>query len=101
MWQSCLAMVSEHERHQPSATLMSLRHCERVKDFIPANLDRELTFGLIAKEAGLSTSTLQRRFKEHFGVTIFDFIRQERLEAERAALASDGIPVAHAAHIAG
>ena len=101
MWQSCLNMVSEQEGYQPSATLMSLRHCERIKDFILANLDRDLSIDLIAKEAGLSTSTVQRRFKEHFGIAIFDFIRQERLEAARAALASNGIPVSHAAHMAG
>jgi AraC-like DNA-binding protein len=101
MWQSCLTMVSEREGHQPSATLMSLRHCERVKDFILANLHRDLSIDLIAREAGLSTSTVQRRFKEHFGIPIFDFIRQERLEAARAALASNGIPVSHAAHMAG
>lgn len=101
MWQSCLTMVSEREGRQPNPSLMSLRHCERVRDFIVANLDRELTIDLIAKEAGSSASTVQRHFKEHFGITIFDFIRQERLEAARAALASDGIPVSHAAHMAG
>jgi len=101
MWQSCLTMVSEREEHRPNATLMSLRHCERVRDFILANLDRELTIDLIAKEARSSSSTVQRRFKEHFGIPIFDFIRQERLETARAALASKGIPVSHAAHMAG
>lgn len=101
MWQSCLTMVSEQDGHQPGATLMSLRHCERVRDFILANLDRDLTIDLIAKEAGLSASTVQRRFKEHFGIPVFDFIRQERLEAARAALAGNGIPVSHAAHLAG
>jgi AraC-like DNA-binding protein len=80
---------------------MTLRNCERVRDYITANLDRELTIAMIAREAGASVSTVQRHFKEHFGITIFDFIRQERLEAARAALASEGIPVAHAAHLAG
>ncbi len=101
MWQCCLTMVSEREGYQQGATLMSLRHCERVRDFILANLDRELSIDLIARNVGLSASTVQRRFKEHFGIAIFDFIRQERLEAARAALASNGIPVSHAAHMAG
>lgn len=101
MWQSCLTMVAEREGRRQAPALMSLRHYERIRDFIMANLDRELTIDLIAREAGSSASTVQRRFKEHFGTTVFDFIRRERLEAARAALASDGIPVSHAAHLAG
>lgn len=101
MWQSCLTMVSEREGYQAGATFMRVRHCERVRDFILANLDRELSIDLIAKEVGLSSSTVQRRFKEQFGIAVFDFIRQARLEAARTALASKGIPVSHAAHMAG
>ncbi len=80
---------------------MSLRYCERARDFVIGNLDRELTIGLIAREVGCSASTLQRHFKTHFGMTVFDFIRQKRLEAARTALADDGIPISHAAHLAG
>ncbi|MFC5584708.1 helix-turn-helix transcriptional regulator [Nitratireductor kimnyeongensis] len=101
MWQSLLTMLAETKELLPSPTLMSLRYCERARDFVSGNLDRELTIGLIAREVGCSTSTLQRHFKMHFGVTVFDFIRQKRLEAARAALAQDGIPIAHAAHLAG
>ena len=101
MWQSWLTMMSHREEHQPGPSLMSLRRYERVRDYILANLDRELTIDRIAKEARASSSTVQRRFKEHFGIPIFDFIRLERLEAARIELASNGIPVSHAAHIAG
>jgi AraC-like DNA-binding protein len=94
-------MVAEREGRPQAPSLMTLRNCERVRDYITANLDRELTIAMIAREAGASVSTVQRHFKEHFGITIFDFIRQERLEAARAALAGKGIPVSHAAHLAG
>ncbi|MBX9464769.1 MAG: AraC family transcriptional regulator [Aquamicrobium sp.] len=80
---------------------MSLRRYLRIKDFISAKLDKELTIDVIAREAGSSVSTVQRHFKEHFGVTISDFIRKQRLDMARAALARDGIPVSHAAHLAG
>jgi AraC-like DNA-binding protein len=101
MWQSCLRMVAEKEGRPRAQPLMSLRRYLRLKDFITANLDKELTIDVIAREAGSSVSTVQRHFKEHFGVTISDFIRQTRLETARAALARDGIPVSHAAHLAG
>lgn len=101
MWQSCLALVADDAGGWQAPSLMSLRHCERVRDYIIANLEKDLSIDLIAGEAGASTSTIQRHFKEHFGITIFGFIRQKRLEAARAALATDGIPVSQAAHLAG
>lgn len=99
MWQSCLALVTEKDAQAPS--LMSLRQCEAVRDFVLANLERDLTMDMIARAAGASASTVQRRFREHFGIAIFDFIRLKRLEAARTALARDGVPVAQAAHLAG
>jgi AraC-like DNA-binding protein len=101
MWQSCLALKSKGTEDRQAPVLNSLRRYERLRDFIVANLDRQLTIDLIAREASASAATVQRHFKEHFGITIFDFIRQKRLEAARAALANDGVPVTHAAHIAG
>lgn len=101
MWQSCLALVADEAGGWQPPTLMSLKHCERVRDYIIGNLDKDLSIDLIAEEAGASTSTIQRHFKEHFGITVFGFIRQKRLETARSALATDGIPVSRAAHLAG
>lgn len=66
MWQSCLALVADDAGGWQAPTLMSLRHCERVRDFIIANLENDLSIDLIAGEAGASTSTIQRHFKEHW-----------------------------------
>ncbi len=101
MWQSCLQLVADNAGGWQQPSMMSLRQCERVRDFIVANLGEELSVDLIASQAGTSPSTIQRHFKEHFGQTIFDFIRQKRLEGARDALATDGIPVSKAAHLAG
>lgn len=101
MWQSCLTLVSERRGKTHTPSLMSLRQCEGIKDFILSNLERDLSIGLIAREAGASPSVIQRHFKEHFGYTIFDFIRQKRLEAAHSALANMGLTVSQAAHVAG
>ncbi len=101
MWQSCLALLAEGAEGAHAPALMSLRLCERIRDFVVAHLDRDLTIDLIAAEVGASASTIQRHFKEQSGMTIFDFVRQSRLEAARAALVHDGIQVSRAAHLAG
>lgn len=101
MSQSLATMVSEEETEGNRPSMMSLRQSEQVRDYLLAHIGEPLTIEGIAREAGTSTSTLQRHFKEHFGMTIFDFIRQQRLEMARSALESEGIPIARAAHMAG
>jgi AraC-like DNA-binding protein len=54
----------------------------------------------IALELGLHENTLQRRFREAHGCTVFDYLRRRRLEQARAAL-RDGATVTDAAFAAG
>jgi AraC-like DNA-binding protein len=60
-----------------------------------------LTIETIAREAGASVSSVQRHFKQHFGMTVFEFIRSKRLDAARDALERKGVTVMQAAWIAG
>ncbi|HBR99382.1 MAG TPA: AraC family transcriptional regulator [Gammaproteobacteria bacterium] len=55
----------------------------------------------IAASLGLSTSTLQRRFKTAFGITVDHYCRQRRLENARRALTIDGVSIGEAAYLAG
>jgi AraC-like DNA-binding protein len=101
MCQACSVLVEADAAapHQPTA--LSRRQSEKVRDYILAHVCEDLTLDRIAREVGISTSSIQRHFKEHFGTTVSDFIRQERLETARAALERDGIPIAQAAYLAG
>lgn len=54
----------------------------------------------IALELGLHESTLQRRFREAHGCTVFDYLRRRRLDQARAAL-REGATVTDAAFAAG
>lgn len=101
MCQACTVLVEADAAapHQPTA--LSRRQSEKVRDYILAHVCEDLTLDRIAREIGISTSSIQRHFKEHFGTTVSDFIRQERLETARAALERDGIPISQAAYLAG
>lgn len=91
--------AEEEERRRP--LLASRRQSERVRDYVMENLDRALTIEEIARAAGASVSSVQRHFKEHFRMTVFDFIRKERLAQACAALERDGVTIAQAAYAAG
>ena len=101
MCEACSVLVQEDEAapHQPTA--LSRRQSEKVRDYILAHVREELSLDRIARAVGISTSSIQRHFKDRFGITVSDFIRQERLESARAALESEGIPIAQAAYLAG
>jgi len=87
------------ERQGPQ--LSSARQSERVYNYILANLGEDLTIEAIARESGGSVSSVQRHFKEHFGLTVFEFIRRSRLERAYEALEREGATIGQAAYLAG
>jgi AraC-like DNA-binding protein len=97
---ACTALVEQDESDR-RPRIMSRRQSERVRDFIVDNLDKSLTIEAIARDAGASVSRVQRHFKEHFGLTVFEFIRSRRLALAYAALERDGVTIAQAAYAAG
>lgn len=101
MCEACLHMLDTTDTEAPKPVEMNRRQIARIHDHILENLARPLTVEGIAREMGLSTSSIQRHFKEHLGMTVYEFIRLKRLEAARAALERDGVPIAQAAWIAG
>ncbi|MEP7452755.1 AraC family transcriptional regulator [Phyllobacterium sp. SB3] len=93
--------LAAHKVERQSPHLSSARQSERVYNYILANLGEELTIETIARECGGSVSSIQRHFKEHYGVTVFEFIRRSRLELAYDALEREGATIGQAAHLAG
>ncbi len=55
----------------------------------------------IARDAGMSSSSLQRHFRAAYGMTVFEFIRNAKLDEARRSLMQDGVSVGEAAYRAG
>lgn len=55
----------------------------------------------IAAALNMSTSKLQRTFKQHVGATVMEYIRAYRLNEARDALQHKGISIGEAAYLAG
>lgn len=73
---------------------------EEILRYIAANLDRELSVDLLAKQFYLSRYYLMHRFKDVTGYTIHQYIRQKRL-LKAGELIRTGMPVMKAAEAAG
>lgn len=73
----------------------------RVRETLVAEPDRPHRLCDLAREAGISVTTLKIRFPLVTGKTVFEFLRDARLDRAHAGLEQEGWTVAQAAHRAG
>lgn len=89
----------------PESTSALLPHEHRRVRALHAFLQTDQAFDLslddLAREAGTNTTTLQKHFRVTYGTTIFDFVRECRLQRAREVLERDGVTVGQAAVVAG
>ncbi|TQS72537.1 helix-turn-helix transcriptional regulator [Rhodobacteraceae bacterium] len=73
---------------------------ERTRLYLRRHLARDVDLAELERHLGLNRRSLQRRFKAAFGVTICEYMRQERLALAYRALSEDGVTIAQAAFAA-
>lgn len=74
---------------------------QRAEEFISTNLSQPLNVEFIAHKAGISPSGLQRLFRQSKGKSVFEYIRNTRLEHALTVLQSQSVSVQEASAIAG
>jgi AraC-like DNA-binding protein len=79
----------DHERIRAIAALLG------TKGYVPSSLED------LARDAGMSVSSLQRHFRLAYGMTVFEFVRNARLDEARRSLEHEGLSIAEAAYRAG
>jgi AraC family transcriptional activator FtrA len=70
-------------------------------DWARSRLDRALTLGLLAQEAGVTTRTLTRRFAAEVGMPPLTWLTAERVRRAQQLLESTSLPVEHIAEQCG
>ena len=97
-----LTQVGPGEQTAPPALApAAYRRICRLQALLDSGEADSLSLGSIAQEIGCNANTLQRQFRDTFGKTIFDYLRESRLQRAAEALERDGVSVAVAAEIAG
>lgn len=71
------------------------------RDFLAAHLDQDVTLAETASAACVSVSTLQRLFRDHLGMPVYEYLRRLRLAEARRFLERGEGPVTEAALRAG
>lgn len=77
------------------------RRIRALHDFLQTEQAVDMSLDALARQSGANANTLQKHFRAAYGTTIFDFLREQRLQRARGALERDGLSVAQAAHLAG
>lgn len=76
-------------------------NADQLKSQIDEHTDEGLTLEEIAAQCHISVSTLQKRFKSAFNMTVNQYIRKRLLDKGRKALIHDGVTIGEAAYAAG
>lgn len=96
-------LVRAHSRHTvvpfpgDRFKVRSVKGLSRLRDFIEASLDQDLSLETLAREAGISMYALPRAFQQHFGATPHQYVLSRRLLRARALLSDTDLPIAEIA----
>ena len=70
-------------------------------EYIESYLHTDLKLEDIAKQSAMSVSALQRKFKQTFTCTVFEYVRNRRLDKVKEAMCKEKITIGEAAYMAG
>lgn len=66
---------------------------DRAKEFLNGHIDKKFTLGDVAKSVGTNRSKLASTFKTVCGVSVFEWIREQRLQAARNLLLTTDLSI--------
>lgn len=89
-----------HHADAQDKPIEASRLAETLRLYIIENLQSELSLSEMERRLGRNRRSLQRLFKQEYGLTLSTFIRDTRLDLARRALQEQGITVGQAAHLA-
>lgn len=92
---------SEIESPKETQQSMNITSIEELICYIEANLSESLSIAELANRFAMSSSNLQRKFKQQVGLTINGYIRKRRLEVAKQHLEKGLVTITEAAYEAG
>ncbi|CNK55200.1 AraC family transcription regulator [Yersinia frederiksenii] len=108
-WETqCIGLIIEafsslekQAQQQNKMSLRGLNRIQQVRDWLESGEADHLSMSELAHLVNMSQSTLQRRFRESYNITVFEYLRHCRLKRAMLALQKEGISIDQAATLAG
>ncbi len=95
-YQAIMAMLDINELRAGNSRYFSGDTGNKVHDarkLLGENLDKELTLEALSKKVRLNRTTLQRVFKQMYGVTVYEYRTHVRMQEAKNLLLDDGLSV--------
>lgn len=101
--ETAFSYLEEAEIEQPNTTekTTNITSVEDLICYIEANLSEPLSINELATKFAMSSSNMQRKFKQQVGITLNGYIRKRRLEVAKQHLERGLVSVTEAAYEAG
>ncbi|MBD3242572.1 MAG: helix-turn-helix domain-containing protein [Chitinivibrionales bacterium] len=96
MWMREIARAIRHGPGQPISREMSL-----VREYIEANLHRDIRLGRLARVANLSISQFSNLFRRAFGASPLQYVNELRMKRAAMLLCDNSLGVKHIAALTG
>ena len=101
LWVETQHLPESGDRYVGSPARQGNGVATHLKQQVDRHLNSQHSLESIASELGISVSTLQRRFKMAFGITVIEYLRQRRLEKAKHGILHEGLSIGEAAYLAG
>ena len=99
--ESLLNVLPENEGVQDPELISNTPVKQQLKALVDQHIDNYCSVADIASANNMSVSTLQRRFKNTFDMTVNEYIRLRRLDRAKTAMTVQGLSIGQAAYLAG
>ena len=96
-----LFIDQERERPAPGVSARDRARLMRVQEMLIANPAGEVTLAMLAREAGMSVSSLKAKFPRVFGKPVVSYLRDLRMEQARRGIEDEGWSISEAAYFSG
>ncbi|WP_174848763.1 helix-turn-helix transcriptional regulator [Yersinia artesiana] len=93
--------LEQQALQQNKVSLRGMNRIQQVRDWLESGEADHLSMSELARLVNMSQSTLQRRFRESYHTTVFEYLRHCRLKRAMLAIQKEGISIDQAATIAG
>ncbi len=87
--------------HLPAISTREREKLYQARDILTGNMETPPSLSALSKQVGLNSHTLKKQFKELFGLPVFKYLQQERLDKAHALLSTGNINIQEAAWAVG
>lgn len=88
-------LVEEGAGHRPAPALSRRQHdrVHRAREILDQRIGDPPSMQDLSKQVGINATSLRAEFQQAYGISVFSYVREQRLQLARALLKTEDLPV--------